>query len=585
MPSLIAIQVSLQVKEAFEHEIAAQTVEQNDAMIRIGLEAVRMLRNVHVNSDIDALKQTYERQLEWKDQEHEVLVKVLRQQEEEEIQRRVVHCNEQMKSLQEQTMHWKERVSELETAAASYRDNLLNAERHQYRLIDELRQQARETQEAHHRTHQEELMKCKEHIVQLTEELKTNEAMSAIRIQQDVRNEVENQQQEQERRYQGLQEQLGTVQEHNNTLKHELERWKDEYKSLEKVSELSLKQVANELEVKFLQQQAQEKQRFDDELVQVRAKLADMEAQKLEAVKQENAALKAKETSKRHSSQALGTIGEQYFVELAERTFCTYDGYEIEDKTRVGHSGDFFLNFANCGTILVDVKNFDVSRISTTDVTKFKYDLTRNSSIRIGWLVSLNGYICNYNQKPYVFEIEDGRLLVFINNLKHVADPEGMLQSILYMSMFMYHQMLNVESNVAIIHNYKRFEKRVKDSVADLQKSWKKTLSTMNQMREDVLDHERHLKNMLFDDLMSIRDEHATTIQEWWDAHVVRKDGGKLKSNELQAHFEKTKGPTTIKSDQFKTILKTLVSAEQLQIPKMDKSQITVTGYALKEQS
>jgi hypothetical protein len=99
-------------------------------------------------------------------------------------------------------------------------------------------------------------------------------------------------------------------------------------------------------------------------------------------------------------------------------------------------------------------------------------------------------------------------------------------------------------------------------------------------MREDVLDHEKHLKNMLFDDLMSIRDEHATTIQEWWDAHVVRKDGAKVKSNELQAHFEKTKGPTTIKSDQFKTILKTLVSAEQLHIPKMDKSQITVVGYA-----
>jgi chromosome segregation ATPase len=245
MTSILALQVSPQIKEAFEHEIAAQAVEQNDAMIRIGLEAVRMLRNVHVNSDIDALKQTYDRQLEWKDQEHEVLVKVLHQQEEEEIQRRVVHCNEQMKSLQEQTMHWKERVSELESAAASNRDNLLNAERQQYRLIDEVRQQARETQEAHHRTHQDELMKFKEHIVQLTEELKTKEAMSAIRIQQDVRNEVDHQQQEHERKYQGLQE-------HNNTLKHELERLKDEYKSLEKVSELSLKQVANELEVKFL---------------------------------------------------------------------------------------------------------------------------------------------------------------------------------------------------------------------------------------------------------------------------------------------------------------------------------------------
>ncbi len=36
--------------------------------------------------------------------------------------------------------------------------------------------------------------------------------------------------------------------------------------------------------------------------------------------------------------------------------------------------------------------------------------------------------------------------------------------------------------------------------------------------------------------------------------------------------------------EQFKTILKTLVSAEQLQIPKMDKSQITIVGYALKDQ-
>jgi hypothetical protein len=549
-------------------------------MIRIGLEAVRMLRYVHVNNEMHELQQTYDRQLELKDQEHNVLVKVLHQQE-EEIQRRVFHCNEQMRFLKEDVIQWKERVSELETAATSYRDNVLNAERQQYRLIDELRQQARETQDTHHRTYQDEVMKIKEHIVQLTEELKTKEAMSNIRIQQLVQSEVHDHQQEHEHKYQGLQVQLSSAQEQNNVLKYEMKHWKDEYKSLEKVSKLSLKQVMNELEVKFLQQQAHEKQGFDDELHQARAKLVEMEAQQLEAVKEENEALKEKEKARQHSSQVLVTIGEKYFVEFAERTFCAYDGYEIEDKIRVRHSGDFFLNFTDCGTILVDVKTFDGSHISTTDVAKFKYDLTRKSSIRIGWLVSLNGYICNYNQKPYVFEIEDGRLLVFIKNLIHVADPEGMLQSILYMSMFMYHQMLKVESNVAIIHNYKRFEKRVKESVVDLQKSLNKTLSTMNQIREDVLEHEKHLKNMLFDDLMSIRDEHATTVQEWWDAHVVRKDGCRIKSNELQAHFEQTKGPTTIKSDQFKTILKTLVSSEELHLPKMDKSQITIVGYAL----
>jgi hypothetical protein len=424
-------------------------------------------------------------------------------------------------------------------------------------------------------------------MVRLTEQLTTSEKLRDLEIRDRMTTEIETLRKDQEHVFQTKYQELL---EQYNTTKTDLVRVTEELKSVEKMTELMVKTKVNEVEVRYIQHRGQRVEELEEELKHTREQLEESKMGALqvsvEQQRKEMETIKEALSQRKQSSQVLGTVGEKYFTELAQQVFATYDGFDIEDKTKVGHAGDFHLKFRDCGTILVDVKNFDVGRISTTDVAKFRYDLTRNPSIRIGWLISLNSHICNYNKQPVVMEIEEGRLLVFVNELRNSPDPGRMLQDIFYTSVFVYNQILNVETNTAVLNNYKRFEKRVKESADQLQKSWKKTKTTMNQLREDMLDTEKHIKGMMIQDLMAIRDEHTTTVQEWWDEWVVETPGVtiKLRSNELYEHFVKTKGPTSIKNDQFKMILKEIVSSDHLQLPKHDRYQYVVMGYVLKDE-
>jgi len=421
-------------------------------------------------------------------------------------------------------------------------------------------------------------------MVRLSEKLTTSEKLRDLEIRDRMTTELESLRKDQEdhfnTKYQELLDQYSTT-------KNDLVRVTEELKSVEKMCELTIKSKVNEVEVRYIQERGEKVQELEEELKRMREEL---EASKIGALqvsmeqhRKEMDTIKEALNQRKQSSQVLGTVGEKYFTELAQQVFATYDGFDIEDKTKIGHAGDFHLKFRDCGTILVDVKNFEVGRISTTDVGKFRYDLTRNPSIRIGWLISLNGFICNYSKQPVVMEIEEGRLLVFVNDLRNSVDPGRMLQDIYYMSMFVYHQILNVETNVAVLNNYKRFEKRVKEAADQLQKTWKKTKTTMNQLKEDMLETEKHIKGIMIQDLMAIRDEHTTTVQEWWEEWVVEKVGTKIRSNELYEHFVKTKEGTSIKNDQFKMILKEIVASDHLQLPKLERSQYVVLDYALKE--
>ena len=266
---------------------------------------------------------------------------------------------------------------------------------------------------------------------------------------------------------------------------------------------------------------------------------------------------------------------------MAEETFGSYDGFEILDKPKTAHSGDFHLQFKDF-TILVDTKNFIKGRISTTDVNKFKFDMTRNGSVQVGWLISLQGCISNYGKRPYTFEVEDGRLLVYINDLQNVSDPVKMLQDIWYITCFLYNQLLNIESNTDVLSSYKRYEKRMKDSLEKLQKMSKKTIATMNQLREDVLETERFVKELINDDVALVRNEHNITVEQWWNSNIVVCEGAKVKSNCLYDHFQQQTQSVSITNDMFKVMLKALVQDDQIRCCKQNKSQYTILGYALK---
>jgi DNA integrity scanning protein DisA with diadenylate cyclase activity len=562
--SYITLPVPLECKQELDQELTQTTPETNEVLLRLGLTGLRLLTTLHQdqNPDIQHIKHTYEQQIQQHQHEHEVLVNILTKNQDLLLEQRV-------QTLQGDLDRWRHRCDLLESE-----------KQHQKEEQDERMSRVLEQK-------QEELVQLRESMVRLSEQLATSEKLRDLEIRDRLTTEIETLRKDQEdhfnTKYQELLEQYTMT-------KNDLVRVTEELKSTEKMTELTVKAKVNEVEVRYIQQRGQQVQELEEELKRTREQLEESKMGALqvsvEQQRKEMETIKEALSQRKQSSQVLGTVGEKYFTELAQKTFATYDGFDIEDKTKVGHAGDFHLKFRDCGTILVDVKNFDVGRISTTDVAKFRYDLTRNPSIRIGWLISLNSHICNYSKQPVVMEMEEGRLLVFVNELRNSPDPGRMLQDIYYTCVFVYNQILNVETNTAVLNNYKRFEKRVKESADQLQKSWKKTKTTMNQLREDMLDTEKHIKGMMIQDLMAIRDEHTTTVQEWWDEWVVETPGVtiKLRSNELYEHFIKTKGATSIKNDQFKMILKEIVPVDHLQLPKHDRYQYVVAGYVLKDE-
>ena len=129
----------------------------------------------------------------------------------------------------------------------------------------------------------------------------------------------------------------------------------------------------------------------------------------------------------------------------------------------------------------------------------------------------------------------------------------------------------------------------MKTYVTKLQKSSKKSMATLQQqtailqqLREDLLDSESTIRDMMNDDLSLVRDEHSTTVEEWWRERVVPTEGAKTKTNSLYQEFQKQTAASTISCDMFKIILKAMLSEDEILVGKLEKSQYTVIGYALK---
>jgi hypothetical protein len=130
------------------------------------------------------------------------------------------------------------------------------------------------------------------------------------------------------------------------------------------------------------------------------------------------------QTSKSAVSQDKGKVGEMYFFELVNELFQDIDGFEIEDKTKVGHMGDFLMKFKEGFSIMVDCKNFNKSKVGTVDIKKFKADIKSNQHIRFAWMVSLNRGISNYDKHPVQTEFENGVLYCYMNTLLSWGDNQ-----------------------------------------------------------------------------------------------------------------------------------------------------------------
>lgn len=531
MESYLVLRVSQECKTEFDQEIEKLTMEECEIVVRIGLSSLSLMRQSTYNSDVYDVKRKYQLLMEEKEKETKLLETVLWDNRDRFVQ-------EKCKEYQEELDRYKLRLQ------ASEKEFFLERERWQLS----------------HKQTSDELLQLKEELI------KSNEAKNAMELTSEImiRNRVNDLLEEKRNYYQNI----------IDDLKQNIELYKTQCKNME----LAFTQKENS-KIQTLQEELQEtkdqlhKLRFESESTKVDQLTSTIEKQQTQI----NEIL-----NKRQSSVLLGQEGESYFRELVEEVFGNYEMFDIVDTTKMAHSGDFHLKFRDF-TILTDTKNFIKGKVSTVDVNKFYYDMTRNSGIKIGWLVCLNGYVGNFAKQPFLFEIRDGSLLVFVNNLRNQENPGKLLEDIFYFSQFLYNTVINVESTTEVLDKYRRYERKMNDILARLVKQNKQINATIQQLKSDFSENEKLVNEMLHEDVMSLRNEHTLIVEDWFHERLERSEGSKIKSNIMYEKFIQTRGECGITVEMFKSILKQICNQENLQLPKQEKSQYILLGYRFKE--
>lgn len=632
MDEIICLKVSSSYKNEVVSIIETLTSLESEAVIRIGLHGLHVIKNdcPLQSTDLCKIKDDYEKQISQINRDHVVAEDVLRRDREQYVydkckdmqdeferykskltsgfdqerqrlqidhKNQIEFLNEQLKKYQDDYQHALENIQQLQETSANLAGKLSSIESVKDMEIQVKVAIALDDYKKHHQdSHRQEL----EYKLKLQED-------KYVAIIEELKLQTERQQKEQCE----LQQKLNVVEldliraadakiaiettseivirnrvnelleekrtQYNNYIE-ELKKSVDEYKTKCKDIELKYMQTDN-IKLHTLQEELTHtkeklnKSILDNEMSKVKALLETVELQQAQINEIMN---------KKQSSAFLGQEGEGYFRELIEDTFSDYDSFELINTTKIAHSGDFHLKFHDF-TILTDTKNFYKGKVSSTDINKFHRDMSHNTGVKIGWLVCLQGYVGSYGKKPFVFEIREGKLLVYINNLKNVEAPKQLLEEVFYSCQFIYNTLIDVESTNQVLEKYKRYEKRVNDLAVRLIKQNKQINATINQLRNDLSENERLVNDIIHNDILNMRNDHTTTVDEWFQNVTETCEGSRIKSNTLYDLFIKMTDVTDISNDMFKQILKSVVPSEQLQLPKVEKSQYVIVGYKLKE--
>ena len=135
------------------------------------------------------------------------------------------------------------------------------------------------------------------------------------------------------------------------------------------------KELENEILVRTQQKELRMIQEFAEMKLQMNNILIEHEKEKnvlLNKSIQEMTNIMQDVKKQTNKTNDRGKDGEAYFYELAKNTFSEYDSFEIIDKSKTPHSGDFHMNFARF-TIMVDSKCFLDTDVPVKDRKKLKH--------------------------------------------------------------------------------------------------------------------------------------------------------------------------------------------------------------------
>jgi hypothetical protein len=279
-----------------------------------------------------------------------------------------------------------------------------------------------------------------------------------------------------------------------------------------------------------------------------------------------------------------GNNGEEILYELLQRTFSSLN-CEIENTAGASHKGDFHLKFERF-TVLVDCKNYiDSKQVNVESRKQIKHDLEQNRHIKIAWLISLNKPISKYGGVPWQFDIEDGICCFYINELLMHHSPEETLKMIWKSSCNLY-TILDMNAETSELTRLKEYENRVKQIYERLNTLSKQrhlilnqSLENLNKMKANFADTDKADIELINHYIMNMNEVHAETIKSWWNANIVKKEGSKMKTDQIYSKFLENPENQRIEKEVFRDILCSLVKDDEILKGKQAKTQYTIVNY------
>jgi hypothetical protein len=285
-----------------------------------------------------------------------------------------------------------------------------------------------------------------------------------------------------------------------------------------------------------------------------------------------------------NKSNQRGIDGENFFYQIASYTFSSCTHFEIIEKKKENHCGDFWLKFEKY-TIMVDSKNYIDNPVPSRDRQKLKNDISYNQDIKIAWLVSMDQPIMTFSNYPFMIDIENDVCYCYINSLMKYEKPEELLRMAWYACDFVFHNIINIQTDSNILHKYEQNEIRIKKILHKLFIQSRNRFAILNQLNDNFKETESDIRDCLNEEIRNVTNENTLLVQQWWNENIISCPNSQLKSNDIYKLFIQCieYKHCAIDNDLFKQIIRNMsIQEKDIKRGKTDKSQIIILHHTVK---
>jgi hypothetical protein len=283
------------------------------------------------------------------------------------------------------------------------------------------------------------------------------------------------------------------------------------------------------------------------------------------------------ETIQKSSSNKIkGVEGETEFYNLALETFKDFSMFDISDRTKIPHNGDFHLTFENF-TVLVDCKNY-IHNVGANNRDKIRNDMN-NTQIKIAWMVSLSSAHDKFGKHPFMIDyldIEHERCIIYVNSLLNHTNPQELLKTVWYTSDMIHRMVLSRDDNV---ENLKAFQKHVYDCAKKMEEITKRQVQMIDQCKELFGDSNKIIKDLLMNEFVKAKD--ISVVGQWFYTALVKNPLAKktITSKIIHERFNNDCPHHHISELEFKSILENILESEFIRKPNTT-GKLSIIGHS-----